>query len=534
VPPAATICSSSTDDLLLTDTDLTRRDLLERGAAGAAFLGAGGPGFLAARRRRRPLYGGTFPLGVASGVPLADGATLWTRVDGLERTGRVELEVAADPQFYRVLHRERPLVLRVRDFTVKRTVRSKRLRPGETYWYRFESRDGSSQVGRFRTALPADSAEPVRIGFFSCQKWHQGYYTAHRGLAAEPDIDLVVSLGDYIYEEPVQDVTVTERRDTTGQNKDGDVQTLREYRAKYRLYKSDPDLLAMHLAHPVCAIWDDHEAEDDYAGTTEGDALRPRRVPFAERRRAGYLSFFEYQPIPRLRSDPFRTYGSLRLGGLELLLLDTRQYRDPLACRPLTPCLPANAPGRSILGGTQRAWLMSALAASSANWKVIANQVMMMSLDLATLGVGINADQWDGYAAERRELMEHVLARGIKDVTVITGDIHTFFAGTVHTSGRIESPAAATEFVGGAITAAGIQETLGGGDATATETTIRASNPHLAYVDARRKGYGVLEATPGELKVTFRSPRTVLAPRSEIDDIARFRVARGSTVVERL
>ena len=194
----------------------------------------------------------------------------------------------------------------------------------------------------------------------------------------------------------------------------------------------------------------------------------------------------------------------------------------------------ANAPGRSILGGAQRAWLMSALAGSTATWKVIANQVMMMSLDLATLGIGINADQWDGYAAERRELLEHVLARGIKDVTVITGDIHTFFAGTVHTSGRIESPAAATEFVGGAITSAGIQETIGGGDPTVTETTIRASNLHIAYVNDRRKGYGVLEASPRELKVTFRSPRTVLAPRAEIDDLARFRVARGSTVVERL
>jgi alkaline phosphatase D len=518
----------------MVDHDLTRRDVLERGAVGAAFLGAGGPVFVVARRRRRPLRGGTFSLGVASGVPLLDGATLWTRVDGLERTGRVELEVAADPEFRRVLHRERPLVHRVRDYTVKRTVRSRRLRPGEYYWYRFESRDGSSQVGRFRTALPADSAEPVRIGFFSCQKWHQGYFTGHLGLAAEPDLDLVVSLGDYIYEEPALDVKVPERRDTVGATKDGDVQTLREYRDKYRLYKSDPDLIAMHLAHPVCAIWDDHEAEDDYAGATEGDALRPRRVPFAERRRAGYLSFFEYLPVPRLRSDPFRTYGSLRLGGVELLLLDTRQYRDALACRPLEPCVEGNAPGRSILGGTQRAWLMSALAGSTATWKVIANQVMMMSLDLATLGIGINADQWDGYAAERRELLEHVVARGIKDVTVITGDIHTFFAGAVHTSGRIESPAAATEFVGGAITAAGIQETLGGGDPTATETTIRASNLHLAYVDAERKGYGVLEASPRELKVTFRSPRTVVAPRSEVDDLASFRVARGSTVVERL
>src|SRR5688572_27276815 len=117
---------------------LTRRELLQHGAAGAAYLGAG-PVFVTARRGRRPLRGGTFSLGVSSGVPLVDGATLWTRVDGLRRTGRVELEVAADRDFRRVLHRERPLVQRVRDYTVKRTVRSRRFKPGETYWYRFET-----------------------------------------------------------------------------------------------------------------------------------------------------------------------------------------------------------------------------------------------------------------------------------------------------------------------------------------------------------------------------------------------------------
>ena len=511
---------------------LSRRDVLKQGAAGAAVLGVG-PVFIAARRRRLPLLGGTFSLGVASGVPVRNGATLWTRVDGLERAGRVELEIAADPDFRRVLHRERRAVEARNDFTVKRTIRSDRLRPGQRYFYRFETRDGSSPVGRFRTALPADSAEPVRIGFFSCQKWHQGYYTAHGGLAAEDDLDLVVSLGDYIYEEPTgAKVKVPERQDTTGATGDGDVQTLAEYRDKYRLYKSDPHLLAMHAAHPVHAIWDDHEAEDDYAGENEGDPLRPRRVPFLERRGAGYRAFFEYLPVPRFRRDPLRTYGRLRLGSVDLLRIDTRQYRDPLACPPLQPCPGGNDPGRSILGDTQRAWLKGELERSTAAWKVIANQVMMMSLDVGTPGVPINADQWDGYASERRELLEHVRAKGVKDVTVITGDIHTFFAGTVHTSGRITSPAAATEFVGGSITSTGIQESLGSGDPRATEAGLRANNPHLSYVDVERKGYGVLEASAAELKVTFRTPRSVLEPTSQVDDLASFRVARGSTVVE--
>jgi alkaline phosphatase D len=429
--------------------DLTRRDVLQRGAAGAAFLGTG-PIFIAARRRRKPLARGTFSLGVAAGVPRTRGATLWTRVDGLERAGLVELEVARDPEFARVVHRERRLARPGRDFTVHASLLSSAFRPGEQYWYRFETRDGSSPAGRFRTALPADSAEPVRIGFFSCQKWHHGYFTAHAGLAAEEDLDLVVSLGDYIYEEPAENVKVAERRDTVGATGDGDVQTLREYRDKYRLYKSDPNLIAMHAAHAIHAIWDDHEAEDDYAGEHEGDPLRPRRIPYLQRRNNGYRAFFDYLPVPRFKSDPLRTYGRLRLGQVDLIRIDTRQYRDALACPPQRPCPAGNDPGRTILGERQREWLKAQLVASRANWRVIANQVMMMSLDVGTPGVGFNGDQWDGYSAERREVLEHVLAKGVKDVTVISGDIHTFFTGAVHTSGRIDSPAAATEFVGGA------------------------------------------------------------------------------------
>jgi alkaline phosphatase D len=515
---------------------ITRREAI---GAGAGLLAFGGSPFVAraARRdRRRLVAGATFGHGVASGAPMADGAVLWTRLTGLERTGRVQLEVAADADFRRVLVRQDALANAVRDFAVKRTVRSPFLKPGERYWYRFVTRDGSSPVGRFRTALPADSREPVRIGFFSCQKWHQGWFVAHRGLAEEEDLDLVVSLGDYVYEEPVSRKLVAERDDKTGALGDGDVQSLAEYRQKYRLYQSDADLQAMQAAHPIVAIWDDHEAEDDYAAGTEGDPLRPRRVPFLERRRAGYLSFFESLPVLRPRDDPFRIYGSLRLGGVELFKLDTRQYRDPLACEPVQPCPQGEAPGRSLLGPRQRTWLTTALRDSGAAWKVLANQVMMMSLELPT-GVPINADQWDGYADERRILLERALLDGVRDVAVVTGDIHTFFAGTVTTTGDAAGRPAATEFVGGSITSTGISEDLersglprstSGGQAAG----LRRLNPHLAYAELEAKGYGVLEARPDELRVTYRSPRSVLERPSPVRDLARFRVARGSTQVE--
>ena len=101
-------------------------------------------------------------------------------------------------------------------------------------------------IDPLRTRRPPDSAEPVRIGFFSCQGWQAGFYTAHAGLAAE-ELDLVVSLGDYIYELTDDDGP---REDTIGPEGDGEAQTLAEYREKYHLYQSDPDLQGPWRANP--------------------------------------------------------------------------------------------------------------------------------------------------------------------------------------------------------------------------------------------------------------------------------------------
>ena len=160
----------------------------------------------------------------------------------------------------------------------------------------------------------------------------------------------------------------------------------------------------------------------------------------------------------------------------------------------------------------------------------MANQVMIMGLDLPT-GVPINADQWDGYARERREILEHTLAKDIRNVSWLTGDIHTFFAGTVHTSGRVDSPAAATEFVSGSITSEGIAEEFG--NQNFVTDRIQDINPHITYAETSRRGYAVIEARPDELLVDYRFPETVFQPRSAVRTLASFKVAAGSTTVER-
>jgi alkaline phosphatase D len=515
---------------------LTRRSLLAAAGAGAGALLLGrDPAQLAAQgaRSRLPLArGGRFTTGVMAGQPSTGGITLSTRVAGLERTSRLQVEISRDADFGSVLYRQDVVADVERGFAVHHRAEHPVLKPGEDYFYRFFTCDENSRVGRFRTARPADSREPVRVGVFSCQKYHQGYYTAHAGLANERDLDLVVCLGDYIYEEVNRNQSVPERKDTTGANRNGEIMTLAEYREKYALYQGDPDLQAMHASCAFGAIWDDHEVENDYAGATPGDA-ESRRVPFEERKTNGYRAWRECLPLLAPPGAERVIYGRLNLGAnADVFLLDERQYRDALLCEPVQPCPQARAEdkGRTLLGRPQTDWLKGELERSTATWKLLMNQVMIMGLDLPT-GIPINADQWDGYGAERREILEHALAKNIRNLSWLTGDIHTFFAGTVHTSGRVDSPPAATEFVSGSITSEGIAEEFGNQDFVTDR--IQNINPHISYAETKSRGYAVVEARPDELLVDFRSPETVFQPRSAVRTIASFRVANGSTTVER-
>ena len=517
------------------DARLTRRQIVGAGLAGGTAL-ALGPWPAAARRRPPLARGGSFAQGIASGLPNLHEITLWTRLDGIERTARLELEVARDPGFRHVVHRRAVSAAHSHDFTVNARIDTRRLKPAEHYWYRFATQDEHSPVGRFKTRVPHDSQQPIRIGVFSCQERNAGYYTAHQGLAAEDDLDLVLCLGDYIYERNYYDGPAA-RRDTLGKNHDGEVETLPEYREKYRLYKSDPDLQALHTQHPIALIWDDHEVEDNYAGTHPGAATKDVRVPFLERRANAYRAFFEFHPIPRTRSghaEPDRTYRSLRFGrNADLFLLDTRQYRDDQPCNDQIgqPCPADDAPGRTLMGATQKAWLKAGLKGSDTAWRLIANQVMIMGLDLVP-GVALNHDQWDGYGAERKELLGYVREQGIRDVSFLTGDIHTFFAGDVHVDGTIRTPKVASEFVGGSVTSDGIASALGLPESASTVTQqIQLLNPHIVYNEQVHKGYMVVEASERQLDVVFKGPATIKQPRSPVSVLKRFRVQRGDPTV---
>ncbi|MEO6495945.1 MAG: alkaline phosphatase D family protein [Solirubrobacteraceae bacterium] len=507
---------------------LNRREVLAAGVAGTAALWLPLPAGHA-RRVTRPLAAdATFPSGVASGEPSQHGITLWAQVGGLERTSRLLIEIARDPGFDRVVHRQGVLALAAHGYAAKTRIDSRRLKPGERYFYRFASRAGSSPVGRFRTALPADSLEPQRVGFFSCQQWESGYFASHAALAAE-DCDLLVCLGDYIYENN-GDKGLPGRADTSSTAENGESETLEEYRAKYALYRSDPYLQALHASAPMLATWDDHEVENNHAGEHEGTTAG-RRLPYLERRKNAYQVYFEQMPQRRIAGD--RLYRRARLGGLiDLLMLDERQYRDEQPCddRPILPCPENTDPGRTMLGPVQKAWLKRRLETSTAAWKLLGSSVEVMSWDSAP-SAALNQDGWDGYQAERREILEHAVAKGVEDIAVITGDTHQFKSGQVTTTGRVGGTPAGVEFVGGSVTSRCVEQLEQGGELANRE--MLAANPHWRFVNFQRRGHSVMDVSARELRVRFRSPTDATLPDAPIETLASFRVERGTPDVER-
>lgn len=527
--------------------EIDRREFIGYAGAGAGALILGGvavdPAAAAKRRTRRRGLAlareGTFPQGVAAGTPSERGISLWTRMEGQSGDYKLKLEIAKDSRFSNVVHRTTRTVRARKDHCLETRRAGKYLQPGEEYWYRFETRTGSSPVGRFQTMPAADSRQPIKIVFFSCQDWQAGYYAAHRAIAAE-DADLVVGLGDYVYE---QNFYKGPRQDRLGANKDGEVQTLDEYRQKYRMYKGDPNLRAMHAAHSYVGIFDDHEVEDNWAGANPGEETMQARVPFLERRSNGLRAFYEYMPFEPLDGKPdigSGLYRRMRIGqNAELFLLNTREFRDDQPCGDefFVPCPSAETDARRFLGEVQKRWLKSNLRASGATWKLIGNQVMIMALDTA-LGAQINKDSWDGYGVERRELLEYVRGTGVKDVSFLTGDIHTFFAGDVGVNGR-GPESVATEFVGGSITSLGIPETVNstsGAPLTPEQTALLSNNltltnPHLKYTQQTARGYGVAEVSQDQMLVTFKGVNA-LDPNATARTIGRFRVASGTPRVE--
>lgn len=467
-----------------------------------------------------------FSLGVASGDPLPDSVVIWTRLarDPLNGGGMpdapvsVRWEVAADDGFQRIVRHGTAAALPARAHSVHVEVQG--LRPERWYWYRFHSSGETSAVGRTRTA-PDRAATPrqFRFAFASCQNYEHGYYTGYRHMAAE-EIDLVVHLGDYIYEVAAQPRQVRHHQAWNAT-------TLADYRNRYALYKLDPDLQAAHAAFPWAVLWDDHEVVNDYAG--QRDISDPAAAAeFLKRRAAAYRAYYEHMPLrasARPSGPDMRLYRRLRFGKLLTLnLLDTRQYRTGQPCgnKWRQRCDTVDSPAATMLGAEQESWLDRGFADSGTRWNVLAQQVPMMARKRFIDSVPHYVmDKWDGYPAARNRLFDAIGRHRPSGLIVLSGDVHATWVGDLKRDFADPSSATiGTEFVGTSISSGG-----DGQDMTPRIERIIAANPHIRFYNGRR-GYVRCSVTGDEWRTDLRMVPYVSKPGAPVATLRSFVVDR--------
>jgi len=514
----------------------------------AAGLGSARPAALA--------RGGRFSEGVMSGEPTPSAITLWTRLGDVDGTVGVDLEVATDRSFRHVVAHKRLSTSAAVNHNVKSRITG--LKAHEQYYYRFATRTKDGPVGRFRTALPADSRQPVRFAFWSCQDYTHGYYNAHEALSRETDLDFVVCLGDYIYDETyhtvkdgtgVRDDKIGRAQPASGQagvDYFRAAETLQQYRDKYALYRSDESLRKVQARFPTIMVWDDHEVQDNYAGGEANGGLPASHHYSKKRQAAAYKAFFETMPYSPPKPD--RIYRRLAFGRtVDLLVMDQRQYRKDQPCGDtVAPACADWSQPRDFHGRTQMNWLKGQLSASKAAWKVMANEVTIMPTKVLG-GNFFGFDNWQGYPVEREELLVHIRDHQIKDVVFVTGDIHTFIAGDVRTN-MGDGDTVAIEFVGGSITSAGLGEidlpagngvVIKGNDKNphtdpALIDALRGINPWIDTADVDHHGYGRVQATKDSFECemvrmqTIKKKTTAKIPSTGM----HYRVARGQQSIK--
>ena len=503
---------------------ISRRDFL-RCAAGLAGAALPYHRLLAQPRFDRSPYS----LGIASGYPDQHGVVLWTRLAPEPLAGggmppaavEVGWEVAADEAFRSIVRRGTEIAAPEWAHSVRAEVAG--LEPGRWYFYRFHAGAATSPVGRTRTTPQPGPVERMRLAFASCQQYEQGWYAAYRHMARE-DLDLVVYLGDYIYES-------SWGRNHVRKHGTEEPWTLAEYRNRYALYKSDPDLQAAHAAFPWLVTWDDHEVQNDYANDRSQNLDPPEE--FLRRRAAAYQAYYEHMPLPawaRPRGPDMRLYARARFGRLaQFHVLDDRQYRSHQVCpKPgrgggnvVVDCRERLDPQRTLLGTGQEQWLFEGLAAPGARWNVIAQQTLMAQAD-RTPGPGQSfwTDGWDGYPVARSRLLGFIADKGVANPVVIGGDVHMSVVADLKADfDDPQAPVVATEFVGTSISSQG--------PARQRVEAWAPDNPHIKHADPTRRGYSVMELSAPRCVVRLRTLDDVKDPRSRIRTFAAFATEDG-------
>ena len=520
----------------------------------------------------------TYPQSVASGDPNPNGVVLWTRIDpsviGNVPDVLVGWQIASTAEFGEAVVLEGlGLALPSRDNTVKLPIAYPALRPFTTYYYRFIHDGVASRTGRFRTMPSADQRlAKLRIGCVVCQDYSNGLYTAHRLLADNEEVDVVVHLGDYIYEY---------RDDGIGGPNNGPVrivppypsgapypQGLQDYRHLYQVYRADPDIQAMHERFAMIQLWDDHEFYNDCHQDFHEDTNAPpltATTPQPALRQAANQAWTEYGLADvafhpgRDWESSVKVYRSFRFGDLaEIVVTDERLYRDGPPCGDVeterydtTACAERTDPARTMLGAEQKSWFLRTMTASTATWKLWANEVMLSQYLLnAAAREFFDLDQWDGYPVERAQILGTLRDSGVRNLVVLSGDAHLYLASYLRTDfDDLAEPPVGVELMVGAISSgnyldAGVDKPVplsappAVGKAKALglpmdslSPLILAQNPHMQFWNGSTWGYAVLTITPDTLRCDFRVASTIKQPGGTLQHLAAFTVPSGKALL---
>lgn len=495
-------------------------------ALGAGLLAA--PAFI---RHARAAELPRFALGVASGHPRSDRLVLWTRLMGPDLPERVDVrwELARDERFQQIAASG----VETTEATWAHSVHAEPagLDPDRWYWYRFSALGQQSAVGRTRTAPAADAAATLRYAIASCQRWDHGHYAAWRHMAAT-DLDLVLFLGDYIYETASLPGAVRAHEGPL-------LRDLDAYRRRYAQYKSDPALQAAHAAFPWLVIRDDHEVENDYAGDRSPTL---RGAQFLQLRAAAYQACWEHQPFPqamRPRGPDMRLYDRYDWGALARIhTLDDRQYRDVQACLPFgrsggasvvsaADCAELREARRTLLGAAQERWLADGWDLQR-RWNLVAQQTLMARFSTERVEPSAAGgersgpasgrywtDGWDGYPLARRRLLAAVAERRVPGVVVLGGDVHAHYVADLKVDfDDPRAPVVASEFCGSSISSHG--------QAQSRVDAALALNPHLHYGRADQRGYVAFTLDARRLQAELMVVERPLDAQSPVGVGARF------------
>jgi alkaline phosphatase D len=531
---------------------LSRRHLVA--GAGASLL-------LPRRLFAAPLAG--FTHGVASGEPSSRSMLFWTRFVGAgDRPQELTLEIFSSPRLTRPIARTSAVADPANDWCAKTVVTG--LSPDTSYWYRFSGPEKArSMTGRTRTLPEGDPAQ-FRIGLFSCSNLPFGWFNAYGHATAADDIDLFVHVGDYIYEYGVGTYPAAGQA-VPGRviEPAGETVTLSDYWARYRSYRADPDLQALHARVPAVTTWDDHEiANDGWTGGAENHQP-DREGSWTARLASARKAYRDWLPV----SDaPYARYDIGRL--LSLYRLDTRvEGRDRQLS--LEAALKAGGPdmmaalrtfrdeqwmagNRQLLGQAQEAWLLGGfeeVARRGVRWQVLAQQVIMGNLKApldaaallppdpdariaarvkagaaaASVGLPLNFDAWDGYPAARARLLAAAQRSGV-NLVVLAGDSHNAWAFDLLNDGK----PAGVEFATQSVTSPGFETYLPTVSPSAFGGALMQANPALRWCDTARRGYTHLTLTPRDAVAEFRFVAPIASREAKLAAVHRMRVAAGS------